>query len=147
MLEHAFNDELECANSTFVTRLYPSLIAQYSRKVEAMPAKMYGYARVSSKDKNLDRQILAFEEFGIERCSIFSDKAIGKDFRRPQYQRLIKRLHKGDILVIKSIDCLGRNGHQGGVGQRYRHVHRRFGAAATLLCRADRAREHPSASG
>lgn len=74
-----------------------------------MVGKMYGYARVSSPDQNLNRQLDAFEEFGLEKGRVFSDKASGKDFKRPQYQRLIRRLHKGDVLVVKSIDRLGRN--------------------------------------
>lgn len=74
-----------------------------------MSGKTYGYARVSSKDQNLSRQLDAFEDFGLVKNQIFSDKASGKDFKRPQYQRMIRRLSKGDILVIKSIDRLGRN--------------------------------------
>lgn len=71
--------------------------------------KMYGYARVSTKDQNEDRQLLALEEFSISRNQIYVDKISGKDFNRPQYQRLMKRLKSGDLLVIKSIDRLGRN--------------------------------------
>ena len=69
----------------------------------------YGYARVSTRDQNLARQIDALQEFGVERRLIFADKASGKDFRRPAYQRLMRRLRTGDTLVIKSIDRLGRN--------------------------------------
>lgn len=61
------------------------------------------------QDQNLDRQLDAFEEFGLERSQVFADKASGKDFKRPQYQRLVRRLRKGDVLVVKSIDRLGRN--------------------------------------
>ena len=74
-----------------------------------MPAKTYGYARVSSKDQNLDRQLDALGEFGLERSQIYSDKASGKDFKRPQWQRLMRMLREGDVLVVKSIDRLGRN--------------------------------------
>lgn len=74
-----------------------------------MAGKTYGYARVSSRDQNLDRQLDAFEEFGLEWSQVFADKASGKDFKRPQYQRLVRRLRKGDVLVVKSIDRLGRN--------------------------------------
>lgn len=66
-----------------------------------------GYARVSSKDQNLDRQIAALNEAGVER--IFADKQSGKDFERIEYKRLCKRLRAGDVLFIKSIDRLGRN--------------------------------------
>lgn len=70
---------------------------------------MYGYVRVSTKDQNEDRQLLALEEFSISKNKIYIDKISGKDFNRPQYQRLMKRLKSGDVLVIKSIDRLGRN--------------------------------------
>ena len=69
----------------------------------------YGYIRVSSKDQNEERQLIAMLEFGVSRNNIFLDKQSGKDFNRPQYQRLLNRLQAGDLLVIKSIDRLGRN--------------------------------------
>ena len=69
----------------------------------------YAYARVSSKDQNLQRQIAAFSEFGIDKSRIFSEKKSGKDFERKEYKRLLKKLTSGDLLVIKSIDRLGRN--------------------------------------
>ncbi|MBE5785910.1 MAG: recombinase family protein [Clostridiales bacterium] len=71
----------------------------------------YGYARVSTKEQNEERQIIAFQQFGIPQNRIYLDKQSGKDFFRPQYQRLINKLQKDDILVIKSIDRLGRNYH------------------------------------
>ncbi len=70
---------------------------------------VYAYARVSARDQNLGRQIAAFIEFGIDKSRIFSDKKSGKDFERKEYKRLIKKLKSGDLLVIKSIDRLGRN--------------------------------------
>lgn len=69
----------------------------------------YAYARVSAKDQNLQRQIAAFSEFGIEKSRIFSEKKSGKDFERKEYKRLLKKLTSRDLLVIKSIDRLGRN--------------------------------------
>ena len=69
----------------------------------------YAYARVSAKDQNLQRQINAFREFGIDKSRIFSEKKSGKDFERKEYKRLLKKLNCGDLLVIKSIDRLGRN--------------------------------------
>ncbi len=69
----------------------------------------YAYARVSAKDQNLQRQINAFCEFGIEKSRVFSEKKSGKDFERKEYKRLLKKLTSGDLLVIKSIDRLGRN--------------------------------------
>ena len=71
--------------------------------------KQYAYARVSARDQNLERQIAAFVEFGIDRRCIYADKKSGKDFERRGYVRLIKKLKSGDLLVIKSIDRLGRN--------------------------------------
>lgn len=74
-----------------------------------MSENVYGYVRVSSKEQNLDRQILALREFGIPENLIFQEKQSGKDFERPVYKRLVKKLKPGDTLVIKSIDRLGRN--------------------------------------
>ncbi len=70
---------------------------------------IYAYARVSAKEQNLQRQIAAFSEFGIEKSRIFSEKKSGKDFERKEYKRLLQKLKGGDLLVIKSIDRLGRN--------------------------------------
>ena len=69
----------------------------------------YGYVRVSTKDQNEARQIIAMQEFGIEEKYVFLDKQSGKDFDRPKYKKLMRKLKKGDTLVIKSIDRLGRN--------------------------------------
>lgn len=69
----------------------------------------YGYVRVSTKEQNEDRQMIAMRNFGIANNSIILDKQSGKDFERPGYQRLIQKLKTGDTLVIKSIDRLGRN--------------------------------------
>ena len=71
--------------------------------------KIYGYARVSSTDQNEERQFIALREKGVDDKNIYMDKQSGKDFERPAYQKLIARLCKGDLLVIKSIDRLGRN--------------------------------------
>jgi DNA invertase Pin-like site-specific DNA recombinase len=69
----------------------------------------YGYVRVSTKEQKCDRQIDALLERGIERQHIFEDKQSGKDFDRPQYKRMLRKLKAGDVLFIKSIDRLGRN--------------------------------------
>jgi len=71
--------------------------------------KTYGYVRVSSKDQNEDRQMIAMAEHGILKPQIFMDKLSGKDFERPQYKALLRKLRPGDVLYIKSIDRLGRN--------------------------------------
>ncbi len=68
----------------------------------------YGYVRVSSKDQNEDRQLIAMKEFGVPEQNIFCDKQSGKDFKRPSYQKLLKKIRPGDTFVIKSIDRLGR---------------------------------------
>ena len=70
---------------------------------------VYGYVRVSSKDQNEDRQMIALREVGVSEKNIFVDKQSGKDFNRPKYKRLLKRLRTDDLLYIKSIDRLGRN--------------------------------------
>ena len=70
---------------------------------------IYGYIRVSTKDQNEDRQRIALEQFPVPARNIYLDKLSGKDFNRPQYQKLVKKLKKGDLLVIKSIDRLGRD--------------------------------------
>ena len=72
-------------------------------------SKIYGYARVSTTEQNADRQLLALEEFGVPRRHIFIDHQSGKDFERPQYRRLLRKLRTDDVLVVKSIDRLGRN--------------------------------------
>lgn len=69
----------------------------------------YGYIRVSSKDQHTDRQRIAMADYGIPRRNLFTDKQSGKDFNRPAYRRLLKKLKPGDLLIIKSIDRLGRN--------------------------------------
>lgn len=74
-----------------------------------MSEKTYGYIRVSTKEQNDDRQRIAMQEFGVLEKQIYLDKQSGKNFERPAYQRLIKKLKPGDTLVIKSIDRLGRN--------------------------------------
>lgn len=71
--------------------------------------KIYGYVRVSSADQNVERQLLSMNEIGISKKQIFVDKQSGKDFERPHYKRLVKKLKKGDLLYIHSIDRLGRN--------------------------------------
>ena len=74
-----------------------------------MKNKIFGYVRVSSKDQREDRQLIAFKEFGIDERDIYIDKQSGKDFNREQYNILKHILRENDVLVIKSIDRLGRN--------------------------------------
>ena len=75
-----------------------------------MESRIYGYARVSTKEQNLDRQLLALREQGIEERNIIVDKESGKDLERKGYQALINTmLRRGDTLIIKSLDRLSRN--------------------------------------
>lgn len=70
---------------------------------------IYGYIRVSTREQNEDRQVIALREMKVPEGNIFMDKQSGKDFNRPQYKRLLRKLKKDDLLYIKSIDRLGRN--------------------------------------
>lgn len=74
-----------------------------------MIGTIYGYIRVSTKEQNEDRQMIALREVGVPEKNIFMDKQSGKDFNRPQYRKLLRKLKKDDLLYIKSIDRLGRN--------------------------------------
>jgi len=74
-----------------------------------MSNNVYGYVRVSSKDQNETRQLIAMEKFEIPKRNIFIDFQSGKDFERPAYKKLINKIKKGDLIVIQSIDRLGRN--------------------------------------
>ena len=74
-----------------------------------MSVKVYGYGRVSSTEQNADRQVLRLRGVGVEERNIFVDKQSGKDFERPQYKKLLKKIKPGDLLYILSIDRLGRN--------------------------------------
>lgn len=77
-----------------------------------MKSKIFGYARVSSKEQNEERQLVAFKEYGIDERDIYIDKQSGKDFNRENYITLKHILRENDLLVIKSIDRLGRNYNQ-----------------------------------
>src|SRR5574344_617774 len=72
-------------------------------------SKRYGYVRVSTKEQNEDRQLLAMQQAGISMNCLFIDKQTGKDFDRPAYQKLLRVLKEGDRLLVKSIDRLGRD--------------------------------------
>ena len=75
----------------------------------AISTNIYGYIRVSTREQNEDRQLIAMRELAILERNIFTDKQSGKDFERPQYKRLVKKLRPDDLLYIKSIDRLGRS--------------------------------------
>lgn len=98
---------------------------------EATKGKVYGYARVSTRDQNLDRQLQALAAFPVEGRRVFADKASGKDFDRPAYRRLMARLRPGDVLVVKSIDRLGRDYNE--ILEQWRAITKRKGAHVVVL--------------
>ena len=91
----------------------------------------YGYARVSTKEQNEQRQIIALEEFGLSRKQIFMDKQSGKDFERTNYRKLVRRMKEGDTFVVKSIDRLGRNYNE--ILEQWRIITKEKGAAIVVL--------------
>ena len=91
----------------------------------------YGYVRVSTKDQNEARQVIALKEFGVEDKCLFTDKQSGKDFERPSYRRMLRRLKKEDTLVIKSIDRLGRNYEE--ILEQWRIITKEKGAFIVVL--------------
>lgn len=91
----------------------------------------YGYIRVSSKDQNPDRQLLAMQEQKIEKNNIYLDQMSGRDFARPQYHRLLQKLQKEDVLIIKSIDRLGRNYSE--ILEQWRIITKEIGAEIQVL--------------
>ena len=93
--------------------------------------RKYGYIRVSAKDQNADRQLIALKNCNIEEKNIFLDKISGKDFNRPQYLRLLKKLKQGDLLVVKSIDRLGRNYSE--ILEQWRKITKEIGADIQVL--------------
>lgn len=90
---------------------------------------IYGYVRVSTKEQNEDRQMIAMQAFGVDR--IYLDKQSGKDFNRPQYQKLLRKLKPDDTLVVKSIDRLGRNYDD--ILEQWRVITKEKGAAIVVL--------------
>lgn len=91
----------------------------------------YGYIRVSTKEQNPDRQILAMQEQQIQTKNIFIEKMSGQDFSRPQYLKLVRKLCKGDVVVIKSIDRLGRN--YGEILEQWRYITKTVGADIQVI--------------
>lgn len=91
----------------------------------------YGYARVSAKDQSLARQLDALQELGLSDDFIFTDKASGKDFNRPSYQQLMRKLNPGDVVFVKSIDRLGRNYQE--IIEEWRSITQQKGAHIVVL--------------
>lgn len=96
-----------------------------------MDSRTYGYIRVSTKEQNEERQVIAMKQFGVKVCHIFIDKQSGKDFNRPEYKRLIRKLRSGDTLVVKSIDRLGRNYDE--IIEQWRIITKEIKAAIVVL--------------
>ena len=91
----------------------------------------YGYVRVSTKEQHEDRQIMALKELNIEEKYIFVDKISGKEFLRPAYRRLLKKLKAGDLLVVLSIDRLGRNYDE--IQKQWQHITKKVKADILVL--------------
>ena len=91
----------------------------------------YAYIRVSTKDQNIDRQLVAIEPYKLPAKNIFCDYQSGKDFKRFEYQRLIKALRSGDLLIIKSIDRLGRNYNE--ILKQWQYITKGIGADIKVL--------------
>lgn len=91
----------------------------------------YGYVRVSSREQNEDRQLDALREMEIAKRNIFIDKQSGKDFERPQYKRLVRKVKREDLIYIKSIDRLGRNYSE--IQEQWRFLTKEKGADIVVL--------------
>ena len=92
---------------------------------------IYAYIRVSTKQQNIDRQYVEIKEFGVDDKFIYIDKESGKDFDRTNYKKLIKKLKKDDLLIVKSIDRLGRNYHM--ILEEWAHITKTIGADIKVL--------------
>lgn len=93
--------------------------------------KIYGYARVSSREQNLDRQLEALAAFGVAEDNVYADKASGKDFERDAWKALCERLAAGDVLAVKSIDRLGRDYDE--ILEQWRWLTKQAGCAVVVL--------------
>ena len=96
-----------------------------------MASRTYGYARVSARDQNLDRQMDALAAFGVSGERVFADRASSRDFERPEYQRLLGALRRGDVVVVKSIDRFGRNYEE--ILEEWRRITRGAGCSIVVL--------------
>ncbi len=96
-----------------------------------MEKNMYGYVRVSTREQNVERQLIALEKAGIDPEKIFIDRQSGKDFERPAYRKMIKKLRDGDVVVTKSIDRLGRNYEE--IKEQWRVITKEIGVDIVVL--------------
>jgi len=94
-------------------------------------SQIYGYVRCSTKEQHEDRQVIAMREFGVPETTIIIEKISGKDFNRPEYRRLMKKIKPGDTLVIKSIDRLGRD--YGEILEQWRIITKEIEAAIVVI--------------
>ena len=93
--------------------------------------KFYGYMRCSSREQNEDRQLIALKEMGVPEKQIYMDKQSGKDFNRPQYKRLLRKLDNNSVLFVKSIDRLGRN--YADLNEQWRIITKEIGADIVVI--------------
>lgn len=93
--------------------------------------EQFAYIRVSTKDQNVDRQLVALKPYHIPKKNIYCDYQSGKDFERPSYKKLMKRIKRGDLLIIKSIDRLGRNCND--ILVQWQHITKEIGADILVL--------------
>jgi len=121
-----------------VLRKKPQYYIQYKRRTayeaiakENRGLNIYGYIRVSTKDQNEDRQLIALREVGVQEKNIYMDKKSGKDFNRPQYKKLLRKTKKDDLLYIMSIDRLGRNYEE--ILQQWRYLTKEKGVDIIVL--------------
>ncbi len=92
---------------------------------------VYGYVRVSTKEQNEDRQLDSLAELNVKEMKIYTDKQSGKDFNRPQYQEMVKKMKKGDLLYVPSIDRLGRNYED--IKEQWRYLTKEIGIDICIL--------------
>ena len=93
--------------------------------------KKYAYIRVSTKEQNVDRQLAALESYHLPKSHIYCDYQSGKDFERPAYKRLMKRIRAGDLIIVKSIDRLGRNYND--ILEQWQFITKKVGADILVL--------------
>lgn len=93
--------------------------------------RIHGYARVSTKEQNEERQINSLKEAGVSERDIYIDKISGKSFDRPEYQRMLNAVRRGDLIIIPSIDRLGRNYTE--IQEQWRHIINELGADIQVL--------------
>ena len=93
----------------YILRIYLHDIFEQNVVKGVLKMDEYGYVRVSSRDQNVDRQVAAMCDMGLDKNKLYIEWQSGKDFRRPKYRALVKKMRRGDTLFVKSIDRLGRN--------------------------------------